>query len=256
MPDLNVHQLTVADRINLAKERTEKVVDHVRAAIQMHEANAIVVYSPTLSDQISRSYAAHAFNQFQSSMHLFEIVRLCALWDGPDRDKENIPTIIELIDDVAVRTALVEQTRAHWANRTPRILNPSDDPETQALEEEIGRQHQQNWAEKQAAESEKLLSDAVTKAKSIVDSPRLVSLLNVRHKHLAHSLTSTSYERKGTVAPAKYGDERWLFEETLASVRSLYIAINGSAFMWDDARQMARRNAAALWNNCAFNVMT
>jgi hypothetical protein len=254
MPALNAHRLSVADRIKLAKERTEKVVDHVRAAILMHEANAIVVYSPTLSNQIPHSYAAHAFNQFQSSMHLFEIVRLCALWDGPDQDKENIPTIVELADDAAVQTALVEEIRSRWANGTPRILDPSDNPEIQALQEEVGRRHQQNWAETQAAETERRLNDAITKAKSVLNSPRLVSVLNVRHKHLAHSLTSTSYERKGTVDPMKYGDERWLFEETLAIVHGLHLAINGASFMWDDARQMAQRNAAALWNNCTFNI--
>ena len=57
----------------------------------MHELNAVVIYSQKLSEQIPRSYAAHAFNQFQRSMHLFELVRLCAMWDGPGDDRESIP---------------------------------------------------------------------------------------------------------------------------------------------------------------------
>jgi hypothetical protein len=36
-------------------------------------------------------------------MHQFEIVRLCALWDGADAEKENIPTVIELINDGSAR---------------------------------------------------------------------------------------------------------------------------------------------------------
>jgi hypothetical protein len=234
MPALNAHRLTTAARIALAKERTEKVVDHVRAAIQLHETNAIVVYSPTMSDQIPRSYAAHAFNQFQSSLHLFEIVRLCALWDGADQDKENVPTILELIDDADVLAALTAESQARWLAGRP----PSDHA----------------WGNKQATREIQLLDGTIAKARAVEASPRLVSLLNIRHKRLAHSLISTSYERKGTVDPLKYGDERWLFEETLAIVDGLHITINGAGFMWDDARQMARRNAAALWKNCTFNV--
>jgi hypothetical protein len=44
------------------------------------------------------SHAAHAFNVFKRGVHQFEIVRLCALWDRAKADRENIPTIIELID--------------------------------------------------------------------------------------------------------------------------------------------------------------
>src|SRR5262249_37130648 len=41
---------------------------------------------------------ANAFDVFRAGLHQFEIVRLCALWDRAGDDKENIPTIIELID--------------------------------------------------------------------------------------------------------------------------------------------------------------
>lgn len=133
MPPLNASSMPSAERVSLAKQRTRKVVDQLRASIEMHEANAIVVYSPTLAEQIPESHAAHAFNQFQSSMYFFEIIRLCALWDGADRDKghpvgpmgssfpskhgedirnqrsrgsprtaSDVPTIIELIDDAYI----------------------------------------------------------------------------------------------------------------------------------------------------------
>jgi hypothetical protein len=56
-----------------------------------------VVHSPLLSSQIRQSFCANAFNVFQRSMYQIDIVRLCALWDSVDIDKENIPTVIELI---------------------------------------------------------------------------------------------------------------------------------------------------------------
>ena len=50
-----------------------------------------MVFSPVLASQIPRSYAANAFNVFQRGLHQFEIVRLCALWDAAEAEKENIP---------------------------------------------------------------------------------------------------------------------------------------------------------------------
>jgi bifunctional non-homologous end joining protein LigD len=40
--------------------------------------------APLLSSQIPQSFAANAFNVFQRSMHQFEIVRLCVLWDSAE----------------------------------------------------------------------------------------------------------------------------------------------------------------------------
>src|SRR4051794_11661522 len=91
--------LSLSERIELAKEKTARVVDHLSYLLELHENNAIVVYSPTLSSQIPTSHAANAFNVFQRGLHQFEVVRLCALWDRAEPEKESIPTIIELVDD-------------------------------------------------------------------------------------------------------------------------------------------------------------
>src|ERR1700731_98620 len=93
-----IAKLTVPERLKAAKDKTPRVLDHLLYLLALHENNAIVLYSPTLSSQIPTSYAANAFNVFQRGLHQFEIVRLCALWNRAELDKENIPTIIELID--------------------------------------------------------------------------------------------------------------------------------------------------------------
>jgi hypothetical protein len=68
-------------------------------------------------------------------LHQFEIVRLCALWDSVDLAKENIPTIVELVNHPEVIETLAQETAAHWQGSSPpRLLNPSDDPELHALE--------------------------------------------------------------------------------------------------------------------------
>jgi hypothetical protein len=127
-------ELNGSKRIDLAKAKMERVLDHFLYLLELHANNLLVVYSPILSSQITPSFAANAFNVFQRSMHQFEIVRLCALWDGPDAAKENIPTVIELIDDNAIIDMLAEQTRQHWAKNPIHLLNASDDPKLNAAE--------------------------------------------------------------------------------------------------------------------------
>jgi hypothetical protein len=68
-------------------------------------------------------------------MHQIEIVRLCAIWDSADPEKENIPTVVELIDDEKIIELLAAETRSHWTDFGGHLVNPSDDPELAALEQ-------------------------------------------------------------------------------------------------------------------------
>ena len=108
------NQMGVGDRVKAAKQKTERVVDHLLYLLELHENNAIILYSPTLASQIRTSYAAHAFKVFRHGLHQFEIVRLCALWDKADCDSENIQTIIELIDHPDIIEALAQETLSQW----------------------------------------------------------------------------------------------------------------------------------------------
>src|ERR1700730_17421917 len=99
-------------RVTEAKRITERLVDHTLYLLDIHENNAIVLYSDTLSKQIPKSYAANAFNVFRQAMHQIELVRISALWDAPVKGRESIPTAIELIDDDKVIDALADQARS------------------------------------------------------------------------------------------------------------------------------------------------
>jgi hypothetical protein len=63
----------VQKRIGEAKRLTACVVDHLQYLLDIHENNAVVLYSSTLSKQIPKSYAANAFNVFREAMHQIEI---------------------------------------------------------------------------------------------------------------------------------------------------------------------------------------
>jgi 3'-phosphoadenosine 5'-phosphosulfate sulfotransferase (PAPS reductase)/FAD synthetase len=171
--------LTTAQRIKAAKAKTDRVVDHLRYLLELHENNAIITYSGTLSSQITLAHAADAFKAFRRGLYHFEIVRLCALWDSPKVNKkkkeipteESIPTIIELIDQPEVIEALAKEIQRQW-------------PETDDDEH----------AHEQALRARVELGKAIADIRKIAKSPMLRSTMNVRHKHLAHSLTKTKLE--------------------------------------------------------------
>jgi hypothetical protein len=83
-----IERLPRPERIRLAKAKMAKLLDYFLYALELHANNSFVVFSPVLSSQIPNSYAANAFRVFQRSMYQIEIVRICALWDGVDLDKE------------------------------------------------------------------------------------------------------------------------------------------------------------------------
>jgi hypothetical protein len=242
---MNVGKLSGAERVARAKERADKLVGHIATLFMMHEANALIVYSPKLAEQIPRSYAAHAFNHFQSSMLLFEIVRLCALWDSPRPDRESIPTIIKLFNE----PALVEQIAR--ATYDPYAIDASSDPQDVAA-----RKVRSAFAQEAEQAVRRRLAFAASKSAEVLASPRLKALKHYRDTYIAHTLTLPEPDMKTEedVAPMRYGYETALLDDTVAVADALHHGLNGTSFDWEESKQIARKNAAALWENCAFHI--
>jgi AbiU2 len=245
-------QMMTADRVRAAKEKTQRVVDHLLHLLALHENNAIVVYSPTLASQIPRSYAANAFNMFQESLHRFEIVRLCALWDLPSPDRESIPTIVRLVNDSRVIDALVEETRSSWSSKVP--ANPSEDPELDAAVRDRLGQLNELRAKEKTAEARVGISRSIERGQEIEGSVCLAGVKNLRDRHLAHSLSASSHDKTRPVPPMQYGDERKLLLESIPLVEDLHLWVNCTGFSFDKSREIARRNAEALWNHCKLDI--
>jgi hypothetical protein len=244
------------DRIELAKAKMMKVVDHLRSVLELHANNAFIVYSDTLASQIPLSHAANAFKVFQRSMHQFEIVRLSALWESDFKpNAENILIVIELIDSATIIDALADEMRSHWVDRPlARLLNPSEDPAEAAIVDEARRRHNVEFGDQQAVKAKAGLLKAIADARAISASPLLKSVLNLRHK-LAHSLTTTRMEKSGPVPPVKYGDETTLLEASIPIVDALHVGVNGAGFAFDKAREINENNAEALWKGCRIEVL-
>jgi AbiU2 len=242
-----------AARIETAKAKMPKVLGHFLYLLELHANNAHVVYSSLLSSQIPQSFAANAFNVFQRSMHQIEIVRLCALWDSADINKENIPTVIELVDDNSIIDALAEEARRHWANEPMALMNPSADPTLNAEERDAVKRSELAFADEQAQKAKTELRAAMAEARAIMASPQLASIMNIRDKHLAHSLERTWREKHGPIAPMKYGDETSVLELSAPVVEQLYCWVNGKSFSIAESRRIDEENASSLWRSCQFD---
>jgi|SRR5215831_8620011 len=242
--------MTTVERIQAAKDKTERVVDHLLYLLALHENNAIIVYSDTLSSQIPYAHAANAFEVFRAGLHQFEIVRLCALWDGAAGNAENITTIIELIDLPEVIEALAQETLGHWSG-AGIVNDPAEDPEaTAALQ-----RYNEEFGQERAQRAREELRHAIADARAILSSPSLSRIMNLRHKRLAHSLTETRLEKKaGRIPPMKYGDERKILLDTLPIVEALYRWVSGKSFSFAKSQGIGRNNAEALWKRCTFDI--
>lgn len=244
------NSLSPSERLALAKARADKLVYHLVPLFLMHESNAVVIYSQKLSEQIPRSYAAHAFNQFQRSMHLFELVRLCAMWDGPGDNRESIPTIIALFNEPELIEQLVADAHAFHVNEMP--------PDTVDAESASKwcKGDRKAFADVVAATIREKLSFAVSKAEEILATPQLKALTDFRHTYIAHNLDilEPSGDAESSVEKLKYGTETIILDATVAVADALHHGLNRTGFDWQNSRDMARRNAQALWDHCRFEI--
>jgi len=238
----------------MAKQKTELVVDHLLYLLQLNANNEIVLYSSALSSQIPTSYAANAFNVFVGSLRWFEIIRLCALWDRPEIDKENIPIIVKLVDDRDVIEALVEETRSHWPQKGGELfISQDDDPGLVGATEQLARIDEQ-YGNEQATTARSDLQAAIADSCAILKSECLARIMNFRDKRLAHSLSQTRRERVAPVNPMKPGDEHEILTKSSNMVEVLYRVVNGKSFSFENSRSINRENAEALWSGCKFNI--
>jgi hypothetical protein len=252
---IEIKDLPRPERIRLAKAKMKKVLDYFLYVVELHANNSFVLYSPVLTSQIPYSCAANAFKVFQRSMYQIEIVRLCAIWDGIDLDKENIPTVVKLINDDEIIEMLAEETRSHHMSGAAfgAMINPDNDPVIAAeMDKERFASIDRQYADERASMARTELRQAIAETRAVLGSARLASIRNIRDKHLAHSLERTHREKNGPVRPMKYGDETELLNASIPIVERLYCWVNGTSFSIENSQEIDQNNAEALWTACKF----
>ena len=228
------------ERIALAKDRIEKVLQHVLDCIAIHETNRIVLYTDKLSSQVSETYAGHAFTMMRESLFRFELIRLCAVWHSDDDLKpESIGTLVHLLDDHQVILQLARSCCSDWANDLPSLLNSDLDIAQQNQVHELMAQSQKALGKQQGIKVARTLRRSIRKCKQILASPELDAIKHTRDKHLAHSLRSTRREaRPDPILPMKYGQEKALLENTVSIINDLYWTTTGGSFDLKGSQKM------------------
>ena len=144
---------------------------------------------------------------------------------------------------------LADETRRHWAD-TPISLQNDPAIAAAARAEEI------RFGDEQAAKAEMELGQAIANARAILKSSLLASVMNIRDKHLAHSLEITRREKFGPVLPMRYGDEADLINQSCPIIEQLFCWVNGKSFSIENSRRIDDENARALWHACRFQNIT
>lgn len=103
--------MTIDERVELAKGKTQKIIAALRTLLQVRMNNEIILYSDLLSKQVGKSYAAHSFNVLQGALFESEVVRVCALWDRAANkrqaySRDSIPAVAWLLSSDEVLEAL------------------------------------------------------------------------------------------------------------------------------------------------------
>ena len=162
-----VRSLSTAQRIEKARTIIDHLVNHTQEVIAPHESNRILIFSNKLSGQVGRSYGVIAFTALQRSQHLYEIVRLLALWDKPKEHRESIPTALLLLNCADVQSRLIEDTRTSW---------PSSD----------------YFGTVMADRTRNRLRITQLAGSRIADTARFAALRRLRNENLAHNLNIPS----------------------------------------------------------------
>ena len=246
-------------RLEIARERVSRLIDHLGPLYAMQAANKLVVYSPLLSSQIPPSRAGHAFNQFQRAMHQYAVIRLAAIWDRPEKDRVSLPTIVALVSSSSVAKLLEDQTYTYFAT----AAEPVSDRENEAKLEDNNflSDHWIKERERCGGAERQLVGERLIRAVKAVNcaskSQTAKALIKFRNDYIAHNLEMPVDNppcKEVAPRPMRFGDEARIFRLTTRVIRTLHMTLNGTDFQLDSMQNNADRAATELWENCVFNI--
>jgi hypothetical protein len=178
------------------------------------------------------SFAGHTYANFVRGLQEIELVRLCSLWDGAERDAFSVPTAIALIDDNLVIDCMARENASHSKALTADTPVSGEYDET---DRKLIREAKAKWAEREWDEAfdrtTRLTRNTIRLGRIVANSDRLRNVRNFRNKYIAHSTGITREERElGTVLPIPaLGDEIQLLRITLKLLERLELCARGAA---------------------------
>lgn len=251
-----IAKLSPHERARLASEKCGRLIQHAIDLIQTNANNEVIYFSPLLADQIPRSRGAHAFNNFQHSMFMHEIVRLCAMWDSEDFEKDNIPTVLALLDDPKTIRLLYQRQlrRVFWERGEVRIYDEEElDEDVDEEMRRIVRGHELKLTKKNFLKNIRICSSL---GRGVVRSSRLKGLAEFRHSYVAHNIDHDLKSKVTGGEPIRFpqtGHPKKLLRTTCKVINAINFLARNAGFNFDQSFKIAHRNASRLWGACKFD---
>jgi len=215
----------------IAKEKVQLLESAVINLIQLRASVELVCYSDLISSQVGHSLAAHAFGAMQHALFDQVLIRLCAVWDKSAIDRASLPAICSIVRNDEAIEALTEEMRAFHLR-------------------ECGEES----ARRSASKVRTKIAEAVKLTEAMLQSDTLKAVQDYRDREIAHVL-SLGAKRKSPDRISKFGDEDFVFSESLKVSKLLLFAISKSQIFWEVHEEQQRRYARAFWNSVTLKAL-
>ncbi len=227
-----IRRLTAEERLEIARQRIEQMVLHLKSAIYQYENNRIFVLDEEFDRRVPTSYARHAFHLTRLMLQKALVLQVCKLWDSAASDRDSLPTVAALLKDPAVLDACREENFRAVRTTQMNELNLADANDV---------------ADRRNSE----LSDIIAGIDSYrSEDGNLLGLIRYRDKYIAHSLSGVA----DAADRPKYGNIETLLGETKNFLDSLLDCVCRTSHSWDGYHEEGQLHARRLWGNCDFRI--
>lgn len=234
--------LTLIERQIARMGRTLAVVCNLKASCDY------VVFSPLLTGQVGKSFAAHAFNPLQVVLIESVLLRVISLWDEPlDKDVEHsntFPAAAKLLARDDLQRVILKRCKARILSGDVVNLNLTPDGlETLRVSASV----------EACTHYRREIYSILEEIEAVSKGAAYSNLKNHRSKHIAHSLerTRTDVRRERDSMQAlpqpKFNELDEIVECSLKLHARLQSAVTGAYEDWSVWIDQCKRNARYLW---------
>ena len=228
------NNLPTNDRLAIASNRVEKLLDHWITILAIRESNA-QMNSLQLRKQIPKSYAANCYNYLSYSQRRYELICFTAVWDKSSEDRDSIPTIFRLINDPKVRSAIVAKAASNYQQSTQHA----------AIDEYMVRRQRE-----EIAKAKGQLMKLETLVRLISNHDTVKKIIAYRDETIAHSLSKSVSQ----VTPYQIPNAKGVWDLTEKCIVLLNSLVRNSGFDFKGSVEMHHRNAEYFWGGLTVKV--
>ena len=240
------------EKLAIANKRIEAISERIHEAIYLNETCEIISFSGVLKSQIPRSRAATAYNHLSHQLIQQLALKLCTLWDEKGSDYMSFPYISKLIEKDVLDFILIQ--------RENKIRNSKheygfSEGFTQERKESFIKQDIERRINEKKIEVTNYFTEAKKLINKTLQNQLLISIKELRTKHLAHYLDKSQPEEEITERPTiKFGAPKELLDISIKCCDLLNLGIKSHDYNFTSYQDLARKNTGELWHNCKFAI--